>query len=343
MTTLRESVEGLRPDPWKCNMRELNNDSAYRAGYLSAWDAMIAIAADGDATIAALTGDVLYWGRQLSAAMERAEKAEAEAARLRERKDSAYLERNQVVAALAKCFPSGVARTAIEGWSEDWHGCVYIDMPTGQASWHFHDSQAYLFADLPPYAGKWDGHTTEEKYQRIASLATRGARIAELEAEQTNDTPLQMALDGLRATRERAEKAEAELERTKQHLLLCIEQHGEASREVFALRAEVARLSAPVGVEPTFLHSGDGAAWPVKTVTKWPERNSRRMTIPLFPESAIRALQARLDAAAGALDEADRIMGHDDAETEWRGKWAYLWEADQPRSNHDSAEPRPAL
>lgn len=89
------------------------------------------------------------------------------------RKDAAYLERNQVVAALAKCFPSGIAKTSIEGWSEDWHGCVYIDLPTGQASWHYHDSQAYLFADLPAYTGKWDGHTTDEKYSRIAKLQSQ--------------------------------------------------------------------------------------------------------------------------------------------------------------------------
>jgi hypothetical protein len=86
------------------------------------------------------------------------------------RKDAAYLERNQLVAALSKVFPSGVARTAIEGWSEDWHGCVYIDLPTGQASWHFHDSQMHLFSHLPPYAGKWDGHTTDEKYARLSAL-----------------------------------------------------------------------------------------------------------------------------------------------------------------------------
>jgi len=91
-------------------------------------------------------------------------------AEMEARKDAAYLERNQVVAALAKAYPSGVARTAIEGWSEDWHGCVYIDLPTGQASWHFHDSQAYLFAGLPAYAGKWDGHDTPEKYRRLAAL-----------------------------------------------------------------------------------------------------------------------------------------------------------------------------
>jgi hypothetical protein len=91
-------------------------------------------------------------------------------AEMEARKDAAYLERNQVVAALAKCFPSGIAKTAIEGWSEDWHSCVYINLPTGQASWHYHDSQAYLFSDLPVYKGEWDGHTTEEKYARIARL-----------------------------------------------------------------------------------------------------------------------------------------------------------------------------
>jgi hypothetical protein len=87
-----------------------------------------------------------------------------------ERKDGAYEERNKVVAALAKVFPSGIARTAIEGWSEDWHGCVYIDLPTGQVSWHFHDSQEHLFAGLPPYTKEWDGHDTPEKYRRLSAL-----------------------------------------------------------------------------------------------------------------------------------------------------------------------------
>lgn len=96
----------------------------------------------------------------------------AEVERLRETKDGAYLERNRCVAliarmALAMGLRAGLARTAIEGWSEDWHGCVYIDLPTGQCSWHFHDSQAHLFDGLPTYAGKWDGHTTPEKYGRV--------------------------------------------------------------------------------------------------------------------------------------------------------------------------------
>jgi len=101
----------------------------------------------------------------------RALAAEKDTQQMAQRKDDAYLERNQVVSALSKCFPSGVARTAIDGWSEDWHGCVYIDLPTGQVSWHFHDSQAYLFAHLPAYQGSWDGHDTPEKYRRLAAIA----------------------------------------------------------------------------------------------------------------------------------------------------------------------------
>ena len=89
---------------------------------------------------------------------------------MEQRKDAAYLERNQVVAALAKGFPSGTAKTAIDGWSEDWHSCVYLDLPTGQVSWHYHDSQMYLFEGVPAYKGSWDGHDTPEKYRRLAAL-----------------------------------------------------------------------------------------------------------------------------------------------------------------------------
>jgi hypothetical protein len=98
------------------------------------------------------------------------EDVRSQLAQMEEVKDGAYEERNMVVAALAKCFPSGTAKTAIEGWAPEWHNCVYIDLPTGQASWHYHDDHAPLFADLPPYKGKWDGHSTPAKYTRLAAL-----------------------------------------------------------------------------------------------------------------------------------------------------------------------------
>lgn len=97
------------------------------------------------------------------------------------RKDGAYFERNQCVALIARMaleLGHGVAvtKTAIEGWSEDWHGCVYIELPTGQVSWHFHDSEAYLFDGLPSVPAVWDGHDTPEKYRRVNEAFIEGKK-----------------------------------------------------------------------------------------------------------------------------------------------------------------------
>lgn len=82
-------------------------------------------------------------------------------------KNSAYHERNQLVAALANIYPSGILKTDITGWDDAWHNCVFIDSPIGQLSWHYHDSEIYLFEHLPSYHGVWDGHSTEDKYARL--------------------------------------------------------------------------------------------------------------------------------------------------------------------------------
>ena len=107
--------------------------------------------------------------------------AAAEAGREQERayKDAAYSERNKLVRLLASLYPSGIKQTAIDGWDEAWHWCVYIDMPNGQASWHFHISDLPMFADLPAYAGEWDGHSTEQKYANILALASHNPRTAQ--------------------------------------------------------------------------------------------------------------------------------------------------------------------
>jgi len=97
---------------------------------------------------------------------------------MRARKDSAYEERNRLVALMATMAQSsGIRKTAIEGWNEAWHNCVYIDTTQGQMSWHYHDSQAHLFAHLPPYDKEWDGHTTEQKYLRLQALINEMAGI----------------------------------------------------------------------------------------------------------------------------------------------------------------------
>jgi hypothetical protein len=95
----------------------------------------------------------------------------------REATNNAYRERNQLVALLSTLFPSGKAKTVIEGWDEAWHGCVYIDFPWGQASWHYHTDDEWMFEHLPPYTGEWDGHSTEAKYAMIAlAIRARGQK-----------------------------------------------------------------------------------------------------------------------------------------------------------------------
>lgn len=91
-------------------------------------------------------------------------------------KNAAYAERNALVAWLAqaantqKWWPVGVAQHPGEDatWEKDWRTIVYMDTSAGQLSWHFHDSESPLLAGLPVYSGRWDGHTTAEKYARLA-------------------------------------------------------------------------------------------------------------------------------------------------------------------------------
>jgi hypothetical protein len=86
--------------------------------------------------------------------------------------DQAYRERNHAVAALARIYPSGIRKTDIKGWDPEWKGCIYIDLPTGQVSFHYHDREAWLFEGLPDYERAWDGHDKETALSRLASLRT---------------------------------------------------------------------------------------------------------------------------------------------------------------------------
>jgi len=104
---------------------------------------------------------------ELERYVERLEKAEAQHVA---HKHQAYRERNRLVAFLAKCYPAGLAVTKIEGWDAEWHGCVYVDTPAGQMSWHVHDSELQQFNFLGAYTKPWDRHTTEEKYDRLTRL-----------------------------------------------------------------------------------------------------------------------------------------------------------------------------
>ncbi|HEY9643065.1 MAG TPA: hypothetical protein V6C57_21430 [Coleofasciculaceae cyanobacterium] len=102
-------------------------------------------------------------------------------------KDSAYSERNSVVALVAKMaialgFKAGLGKhdPADASWDDDWRSIVFIELPSGQVSWHLHDSDLPKFAFLLPYEGQWDGHTTEAKYQLIEDLTVESLTLGKV-------------------------------------------------------------------------------------------------------------------------------------------------------------------
>lgn len=88
-------------------------------------------------------------------------------------KDAAYTERNQLVALLACLYPSwkGVDEK-LEG--TPFETVVYIDLPTGQVSFHVPDRDIEFFnhVDSNQYRA-WDGHATSEKFERIRRFITQ--------------------------------------------------------------------------------------------------------------------------------------------------------------------------
>lgn len=95
-----------------------------------------------------------------------------------DQKDAAYSERNQLVAALSKLFPSWIGwhEGDNDDWDPEWRNVIYILLPIGQVSWHIHESELVYFSHLQKkYGPHWDGHTTEEKYRRLAALESNNA------------------------------------------------------------------------------------------------------------------------------------------------------------------------
>lgn len=94
-------------------------------------------------------------------------------------KDLAYWERNQLVAALSRLFPSSLAKhpESDTEWEKDWRTIVVIYVPqTGgrdsvQCTWHIHDFDVPMFDHLKyDETFEWDGHSTEQKYRRLRDM-----------------------------------------------------------------------------------------------------------------------------------------------------------------------------
>jgi hypothetical protein len=108
-----------------------------------------------------------YWRDDICETwMERADAAERTVREQREAKDHAYWERNQLVRVLSVMYPSYIALSDDPDWP-----IVYVELTTGQASWHIPATEIPTFNHLEWEPAGWDGHTDAEKYARLAALA----------------------------------------------------------------------------------------------------------------------------------------------------------------------------
>jgi len=109
---------------------------------------------------------------------------QSEVLALQKQRNDVYEERDRLVCALSKVFPSWLARhpETDKAWDDDWRWIVFVQLPTGQATWHIQDRELPWFAHLERRTENvWDGHTTEEKYRRLAALKSvdRATRIVD--------------------------------------------------------------------------------------------------------------------------------------------------------------------
>ncbi|MFD8820812.1 hypothetical protein ACFV1C_00335 [Streptomyces sp. NPDC059605] len=95
--------------------------------------------------------------------------------------DATYRERAHLVAHLAALHPSHIGHT--DPAAPDW-AVVTIETPAGQMTWHIADRDMDLFTHVQPtnrICRGWDGHTTDEKYQRMRDLTKAAPSLLSLE------------------------------------------------------------------------------------------------------------------------------------------------------------------
>ena len=89
----------------------------------------------------------------------------------------AYCDRNLAVQALATIAMDMGINVGIK--KDDEWPILYVDLPTGQVSWHIPASE--IMGEFADYKGEWDGHDVEEKRNRMKKFIVKeeGSEINE--------------------------------------------------------------------------------------------------------------------------------------------------------------------
>lgn len=91
-----------------------------------------------------------------------------------------YRERAHLLSHLAAIYPSRLIRGADPN-EPDWPVLfIHLPFPDGQLTWHISPDDLDLFEDVPDEEANWavwDGHSTEEKYERLDKSTREGWEI----------------------------------------------------------------------------------------------------------------------------------------------------------------------
>jgi hypothetical protein len=90
-------------------------------------------------------------------------------------RDAAYKGRNYCVALAAKLavrlpFTFRAYRMTDASQPDEWSNVIAIRTPVGQMTWHVHAREMAAFNWLDLRENDWDGHTAEQKHERIEQL-----------------------------------------------------------------------------------------------------------------------------------------------------------------------------
>lgn len=86
-----------------------------------------------------------------------------------QRINDVYTERNACVSLIARMALKMGLRAGMKNdpGTIAFSNVCYIDLPSGQISWHIADKDMHYFVGIPDYDDIWDGHDTPTKYERV--------------------------------------------------------------------------------------------------------------------------------------------------------------------------------
>lgn len=82
-------------------------------------------------------------------------------------KEEAYIDRNLVVQGFARLVIENGFLVGVKKTDPEWP-IIYVELPTGQISYHIPAKE--LVVDLPEFDATWDGHSLEEKRDRLKAF-----------------------------------------------------------------------------------------------------------------------------------------------------------------------------